>query len=321
MPRFYTYDEIVSAETTPANDLLWLATQISALPPFEDGAAVICGSVAWRSPTWRSDIDIALFRTGGHVDIKRDIATLLHAYRESTHGRHPVPRVDVIEIGAESERLVTRENLVTGSMPITTLQTEREVFAATGVRFFDHIGSLAAAKGEPWRSFHTTYLSRVKRDKKTRAKMIREYVTSFTRLWDQQPLRSLVTAPGERPDSEQFQVMGFAENFSTHLMRQILAHRDIYPMPDRTDDVKAAFAQLKSRKFDRIRAALEPFTLITTTYSSLVADCRRSPTNLPKDEYHRRLWEIFCTLPFTEVEEATWQYLSDRNTRRGRRTL
>jgi len=319
MPRFHRYDELVSKEPTPVNDILWLAGRIATLAPFAGGAAVFCGSVAWGKPFWRSDIDIAVFRTDRFTDIGPDVEMILREYDASTRGRYLTPKVDVIVVGIESERLVTRENLVTGSMPITSNQTVHEVFAATSLRFFDHIGSLAAAKGEPWRSFHKTYLARVQRDGKTRRNMIREYVTSFTDTWRRQPLRSLMFDPSRLPEAEQLEAMGFAENFPFHLMRQILAERCVYPRPDRADDIKAAFADLSGRYARKIREALEPFTRIEPTYTSLVADCQRPSGAILVEEYHRRLVALFDSLPFTEVEEVVWDFLTTRKLRGGRR--
>lgn len=314
MPRYLTYGEAVSTEPTPPDDVLWVAHRIGELPAFRDGFAVLCGSVAWGRPTSRSDIDVAVFRTPGTSGLDDGIAAVLRSYTEQVQGRHPVPQVDVIEIGALSERLVTRENLVTGSMPITSLRTEREVFAATGLRFHDHIGALAAAKGEPWQAFHTAYLAGVPRDKKTRTRQIRDYATSFATQWRGQPLRSM--RYGE-PDAGQLKLMGFAQNFPVHLMRQILAHRAAYPAPDRAEDVLAAFGRLRGHRFDGVRAALQPFLQLDAGYAALTGRCRERPPQLAREDYYRELLALFGGLPFDAVEEAVWAYLGDGKPRRG----
>jgi hypothetical protein len=319
MPRFHRYDELVSKEPTPVNDILWLAGRIAELPPFVARTAVFCGSVAWGKPSWRSDIDIAVFRTDRFTDIGPDVEMILQEYEKSTQGRYLMPKVDVILVGIESERLVTRENLVTGSMPITSKQTVQEIFAATSLRFYDHIGSLAMAKGEPWWSFHKTYLKRVQRDGKTRRNMIRKYVTSFTNTWRRQPLRSLMLNPSGLPETNQLEAMGFAENFPFHLMRQILGERSIYPKPDRADDIKAAFAELSDRGARKVRETLEPFIKIEPTYTSLVADLRRPAGTILAEEFHSRLVALFDSLPFTDVEEVVWDFVSAKKPRRGKR--
>lgn len=226
-----------------------------------------------------------------------------------------MPRVDTILIGAESQRLVTRENLVTGSTPITQMQTVREVFAATSLRFFDHIGALAAVKGEPWRTFHSTYLSQVRRDRKTRRGEIRAYVGSFADTWRQQPLRTLSTDLGRSLDESHLNVMGFAENFPIHLMRQILAERGRYPSPDRAPDVRAEFARMSGRSTDRILKKLRPFSRISEEYDEIVAACRRNTGRISERDYHGRLMTIFEALPFADVEEVVWDHLSSKKWR------
>jgi hypothetical protein len=318
MPRFHRYHELVSMEPTPVKDILWLAGRIGELPPFAGGAAIICGSVAWGRPSWRSDIDIAVFRTPTYTDMRPDVETILRQYATSG-SRSLTPKADIIVVGTESERLVTRQNLVTGSMPITSNQTVHEVFAATGLRFFDHIGSLAAAKGDPWRSFHRTFLSGVQHDTKTRREMIKAYVTSFADTWRRQPLRPLTFAPDHPPESEQLEAMGFAENFPFHLMRQLLAERHVYPGPDRAENITSAFDRLSDGRAKKIRQALEPFIRIGPAYTSLVADCRRTSHPILVGEYHERLVTLFESLPFSEVEEVVWNSLTAQKLRRDRR--
>jgi hypothetical protein len=319
MARFHRYDELVSREPAAVDDVLRLAGRIAELPQFAAGTAVFCGSVAWGMPSWRSDIDIAVFHTKGFIDIEPDVERILREHKASARTDLLMPKVDVIVVGAESERLVTRDNLVTGSMPITSNKTVREVFESTGLRFFDHIGSLAAAKGEPWRSFHRTFLSRVIHNGRTRRKTITDYVASFADSWRQRPLRSLVFDPSGAPDAEQLAAMGFAENFPIHLMRQILAERHAYPVPDRADDIKIAFSEFSGRWAKQVREALAPFSRIGPAYASLVSDCRRPTGAIPVEEYHRRLVTLFESLPFTEVEETTWKFLNTRKLRRDRR--
>lgn len=312
MPRFHRYDELAGRTPIPVKDVQWLAAQIAALPPFRAGVAVLCGSLAWGTPSWRSDIDVVMFRTEEHNE--PDTEPILRNYERSAQGRYLLPKVDVIVTGVESERLVTRENLVSGSVPITSMQTVRELFAATSLRFYDHIGALATVQGDPWRTFHETYLADGQRTQKTRRTMIQDYVTSFTRTWLGQPLWQ-VASDLERPlEADELEAMGFAENFPYHLMRQILAERGEYPVPDRAEDVAAAFGRISKRWAVKLRAALAPFLRIGPTYDALVRDCHRI---MPR-EYHERLVTLFDALPFTEVREITWNYLSGNPLRRRR---
>jgi hypothetical protein len=320
MPRFYQYADLVAARPVPLTDISWLAGQISRLPPFVHGVAVLCGSVAWGKPSWRSDIDVATFRTGSFPDIKPAIDEVIRAYEASARTQVLLPRADAIIVGVESERLVTRANLVRGSMPITQTQTIREVFAATSLRFFDHIGSLAAAKGQPWRAFHANYLSGVNQDRQVRRDEMRTYVASFADTWRQQPLRSISLDPTGRLDQHQLDVMAFAENFPFHLMRQVLAERGRYPSPDRAANVRAELAKLSGQSSKHLLDTLDPFLRITEQYAGIVDACRHEPPQISAREYHSRLVELFAALPFTEVEEAVWDYLSAKPPRRRRGT-
>jgi hypothetical protein len=310
MPRFYQYDELVACQPIPFNDILWLAGQVSKLSPFLNGVAVLCGSVAWGQPSWRSDVDVVTFTTEAYPDITPTIDKVFKDYKESAKERYLIPRPDVIIVGAESQRLVTRENLVRGSTPITETRTIREAFAATSLRFFDHIGSLAAAKGNPWRTFHSTYLSQVSRDRHIRHDEIRAYVTSFADTWRQQPLHSLSRNPDRNADRDELDAMGFAENFPIHLMRQILAERSSYPSPDRAPAVCAAFTKLPEPWAENLIRKLDPFLHIGGKYTQIADACRRESTEISAVEYHNRLIELFADLPFTDVEEAAWDYLN-----------
>jgi hypothetical protein len=316
MPRFYQYDELVSSEPTPLNDISWLAGQVSQLPPFSHGVAVLCGSAAWGKPSWRSDIDVATFRTDLFPDITPAIDQVIKRYKDSAKRQVLLPKAETIIVGTESEQLVTRDNLVSGSVPITETQTIREVFAATSLRFFDHIGSLAATKGEPWRAFHSNYLSQVKQDRRTRRDEIRAYVTSFADTWRQQPLRSLSLDSSGALDQDQLHVMGFAENFPIHLMRQILAERGRYPSPDRAPDVRVAFSKLSGRWVKPLLETLDPFLRIDDEYAAIIAACRDKPPRMSRSDYHNSLVSLFETLPFADVEEVIWSYLSSKRLRR-----
>lgn len=310
MPRFYQYNELVASLPMPPSDILWLAGRISQLPAFSAGVAVLCGSVAWGQPSWRSDIDVVTFRMESFPDITPALNGVIKEYQISAKDRFLVPKVDRIIVGTESQHLVTRDNLVTGSMPITQMQTIREVFDATSLRFFDHIGSLAKTKGEPWRTFHASYLTQVSRDRPTRRDEIRAYVTSFADTWRQQPLRSLILDPSGDIDRSQLDAMGFAENFPTHLMRQVLAERGPYPSPDRASDVHTSFMRLSEGWAENLVRRLDPFLRIGDEYASIVDACIRNSPRISVDEYNGRLIKLFRDLPFADIEEAVWEYLS-----------
>jgi hypothetical protein len=309
MARFYQYDELVKREPMPLSDISWIAGQVSQLVPFLEGTAVLCGSVAWGKPSWRSDIDVAAFKKSSSRNITGAINGIINKYDKSTKRRFLIPRADAIIIGAESRRLVTRKNLVRGSTAITEVRTTREAIAATSLRFFDHIGSLAAAKDGPWRVFHTDYLASVSPDRQARREEIRKYASSFADSWRQQPLRSLQLDPSSGADQTQLDAMGYAENFPIHLMRQILAEQGAYPSPDRAPEVRVSFASLGAAWTRDLLGKLDPLLNIGQKYSEIVQACRSVPPEISAGEYYDRLIQLFGTLPFADVEEAVWEYL------------
>jgi hypothetical protein len=309
MARFYPFDEISSREPAPQADVLWLAGEIAQLPAFAEGSAVLCGSVAWGQPTWRSDIDIALVKKKSAPDISRPIAKLVKAYDKSTKGRYVLPTVDVVIVGSESEKSVTRANLVRGSRPITEKQTVREYIEATRLQLADHIGSLAAMKGDPWLSFHKTYLADADGGREARRSAMRGYVSSVIGAWRQQPLRGAKGDPGEPLSEKQLDALGHVENFPVHLMRQITGEIGRYPKPDRGPDVQAAFSILPEQWVGKLADKLKPFSQINDQYLAIVAACRDANGRMTGPEYYGRLRDIVAPLPFSDIEEVVWEYL------------
>ena len=309
MARFFAFDVITSREPVPQEDVLWLAGQISRLPAFLEGSAVLCGSVAWGQPTWRSDIDVAIFKKKSAADISEPIEEIIKAYEKSSKRRYVVPTVDISIVGSESVKSITRANLVSGSRPITEKQTVSEYIEATRLQLADHIGSLAAMKGDPWRSFHTTYLAGADDGRDARRSAIRSYVSTFVGTWREQPLRGATADPRKRLDEKQLDTLSHVENFPLHLMRQITAEIGRYPKPDRGPDVRAAFSVLPEQWVGKLAQTLEPFAQIDAQYQAIVAACRDSTAPMKGPEYYGRLRAMVDPLPFSEIEEVVWEYL------------
>jgi hypothetical protein len=82
MARFFFYDELVHMSRPPLADIQWLASQMSHLPPFVDGSAVLCGSVSWGNHSWRSDLDIAHFSTIEHPHIEKSLEGVIQQYND-----------------------------------------------------------------------------------------------------------------------------------------------------------------------------------------------------------------------------------------------
>lgn len=307
MPRFYSYEELVGFAPAPLDEISRLAARISDLDPFRQGFAVLCGSVAWGRPSWRSDIDVAVFSTESFPDIASAIGEITAKGSNGRSAQYLIPRVDTIYIGAESQQLVTRDNLVRGSAPITQMQTVREIFVAAGLRFSNHIGALAAVKGQPWRNFYTTYLSQLTHGRQQRRDGIRDYVSSFADDWRQGPRDAEVV---ESFPQDQLNRMGYIENFPNHLLRQILAERGKYPSPDRAADVRVAFNALSDTWAKQLVDCLEPFLRVAPEYAALVEACRGARP-ISSSEYRDRLIRLFARISFDDVEEAVWTYLRE----------
>jgi hypothetical protein len=308
MPRFYSYRELIERRPIPLEDISRLAAEVARLPPFLEGVAVLCGSIAWGRPAWRSDIDVIAFATESFPDISPAIRNVIEGYDELSGSRSLLPNSDVIVVGEETQKLVTRKNLVRGSAAIEELQTVREIFAAASLRFFNHIGSLATIKGEPWRTFHATYLSDVRHDRQSQRDGIRSYVTAFADQWRQRPLALNKLDQADHLQQRQLDIMGHVENFPIHLMRQILAERGLYPSPDRALEVCASFSSIPDGWAQRLFTLLDPFLLIGQRYESIVRACMDSPP-ITINEYYGNLMGLFDPLSFDDAEEAVWSYL------------
>ena len=268
-----------------------VARQLAQHAPFERGVAVICGSVAWGGAHSRSDIDVACFQTEQLKNVQPDIQAISTTLLENENIQgFRIPRVDIILVGSESETSVTRDNLVTGSVPITETQTLREYFASNGLRFYDHIGSLAALKGEPWSTFHARYLQDVNRTKALRTEDARRYASSFVEAWRSAPPDTLGSGYEMGMSDMQVDVMSFAEKFPIHLMRQVLALRGRYPRPDRRNDVLGAFAQLRGKPMKGLMSSLMPLVEVGPKYDQLLAEVDAEPNEATLSDYSARFF-------------------------------
>jgi hypothetical protein len=318
MSRFFPYHEIVGREPVPTADLGWLAGRISQLPAFEKGAAVLCGSIAWGCQSWRSDIDVAHFRTAAFPDLSKPLEQVVAEYVARTDGRFVAPRIDVITIGAESKRL-TRKTVTSLSMGGRRVEsketTTREIFASTALRFADHVGSLVKLKGEPWQSFHETYLSSVDGSPAKRRDDLLSYLSSVTMTWNQQPLHPLNTGPDGGLSAPQLDLIAQCENFPTHLMRRILGELGRYPSPDRASDIRAAFSSIAEPWSEELLASFEPFFRLEERYTAIVKAVWRPRNRLTARKYDEQVRELATDLPFSRVEESVWRFVNDRRQR------
>lgn len=322
LARYFSYSEITSRQSTPAKDIRWIAGQIAALPPFVDGCAVLCGSVAWGTHSDRSDIDIAHFGTTKHPQIERQVLQVLERYQERTRNQFIAPKVDVITVGVESQALVveTTSHSVTGNAikaagasigGVFVKQGERPtIFPDTFVRFADHIGALAQAKAGSWKAFLESHLSPQLEDYRSiQREAIRAYVSTTTTAWEDQPLHPLNLDAGNELTQRQLDLAGQAENYPINLMRRILGALGQYPRPDRGPDVRTAFESLTQPWARRLTADAAPFFTLGAQYDAIVADARKSGSGMTAASYFERIQPLFDALPFGSIQEAAWEYL------------
>jgi hypothetical protein len=336
MARFLAYQDITTRDPPSRADIQWLAAQIAALPPFVSGAAVVCGSVSWGTHSWRSDIDIAHFRTRDHPAIEADIEKVLSDFHHRTGHKFITPRIDIAVIGEESpdvadkaeqkrreqeaarkkkrkqKELEAEGNFSLGGPP-TSLelleQTTLKIFADAVERFGDHIGCIAALKGQPWTGFFERYLSQGRRTAAEQREAISGYVNAVSGAWSQQPLHPLNRGPDGEFTARQLGLLGQAENYPVNLMRRLLAAQDKYPRPDRISDIKSSFSELPDAWARTIVAALPAFTALSEQYESLVEACRQPDGKPSAQEFHERIELAAAHLPFDAIQEAVWEYL------------
>jgi hypothetical protein len=304
MSRFYCYDEIVNRQPTPVDDLLWLAGEISKLPPFAEGVAVLCGSAVWGQPTSRSDIDVAHFATPAFPNIRPAIEGVIEKYRLRTGDRFVCPRADVITIGAQTEQLYMEQvSLGSGTTAVEKKHTVNELFVSTGVRYSDHIGAIARVKAAQWRAFYGKYLATVKTDPKLRSEVAMAYVSDFTSTWNSQPLHILNLGPDMQMTPDQLKMIGLVENYPIHVMRHLLGYMGRYPSPDRDLDIHAAFSSTPDL-WPLFRTSFEPFLDLEPHYMEVVAAARRPDGPLTASQYYEAVRSLVTALPFTQLEQA-----------------
>jgi hypothetical protein len=303
--RFFTYEEVVRGTPTPAPDIVRVTAQIAALPPLQSGLAVVAGSSAWGSVSVRSDIDVMAYRTVASADLERQIDAVLETYR-SDRPRHEPPKVDVTWIGAETETLIARDNLVSSSAPVLEQHVVSEIFERTCVRLVDHIQALAGLKGNPWRDFADRYLSKVNAGSAVRRDVLREYVNGIAVKWRQQPWSDGSATALTR---EQLDALGHAEGFADHVTRLVLADLGVYPRPDRHEDIHKALIAIGEPWGDDLRRVLAPLFALGGACSRLVDGLLRDTAYATEQAYYSSLREAAATVDMNAIEEFTWRYV------------
>jgi hypothetical protein len=322
MARYFSHAEIFAGQLPATRDIAWLAGQLAELAPFKEGCAVVCGSVAWNSHSGRSDIDIAHFSTVAHPHIEPEIQATVALFGRRTKHRVIPPRIDVITIGVEAEAASPRlpQSASNGDSSVQAGRSSMEALAARGnqatiftdtyVRFSDHIGALAHAKGDAWKRFLDRHLSQnVAQRSEIQHESIRSYVAATTNAWSAHPLHPLSMDASEQLTQRQLDLIGQAENYPINLMRRLLGALGRYPRPDRIADVRRAFEELSQPWAKQILAAAAPFFALDAQYATLIAEVGQSNDKLTPATYFERLSTMFDALPFDRIQEAAWEYL------------
>jgi len=314
MARFLPYQEIVERAKMPVEDIHWLAGQIANLPAFVNGSAVLCGSVSWGEPSWRSDIDVAHFSTVDYPHIEQELEWVVQQYHNRTANAFIGPRIDVITIGAESITLVGKNNTISTSVSRKTVRKKgpvMDLFVETAILFADHIGSIAKLKGNPWKAFLEKYLSPVTGNQVDRRESIKDYVGGITTEWRQQPLHELNLDPSLNLTAKHLDLISKSENYPVNLMRRILGELGRYPGPDRAADVRGVFSALDEHWAQSLLAQFDSFFSLDRQYEEIVAACKDPHAPLSEQDYYERVRSMFINLPFIEIEKIIWEYVGE----------
>jgi hypothetical protein len=308
MARVFSYQDLAQDRPAPAADVVRIANEISSLPAFRSGHAVLIGSAAWGDASWRSDIDVVAYGSSDTKQLDADIQELLAIYEKSS--RHAAPKADVILIGAEHEDLIERDNLVSGSVPILEPVVVSEMFDRVCARLGDHIRALARTKGNPWESFAKKYLKRWKAHGSIVLDLIGEYSAAIASGW-----REYDWLTEETPlIDEKLVQLGYADGFAIHLSRLVLSHQHAYPIPDRRADVRTALSKVGTWG-TRFGSVLAPFFDFGDHYEHLAARIRRNEA-VTQIEFDRVLSMAAARIDFSPVEELTWSYRAQNPPRR-----
>lgn len=307
MSRFYGYRQLVGVAPAPAPLVVGLSTELSRLPAFGSGLAVIAGSAAWATPSWRSDIDIVAFKSEGSRDLEAGVAEAAQAFTANHGTRFMCPHIDVVWVGAEREELVERDNLVSKSAPIKEPRTIAEVFERVCVRLIDHLESLARVQGDPWRSFVTRFLSTADHQATLRRDVMREYARVTATDWRTQAFPFAGTDDPTELLPAELDVLGSVEGFGYHLARQVLGEKQLYPAPDRRSDVRAALALLDDPLAGQLTQALRPLFALGDGYEQLATEAQAGGV-VNEAEFYRRLRLLAAEVDIDAVERFVWSY-------------
>lgn len=274
MARFFSLDEIRAGHITTAEDITMLVEKIRQLKPFEDGEAVIFGSVAWGAHRWRSDIDIAYNKRSyysSHTPGKYEVAEVFRQHYGYEHGG--VLALRMVEwLGTERRE---DPHAAFGSYTLHQLSPSTR----------DHFRLLAKTLGEP---YHTFFRS-IDMVSRPRDRDIQFYLERIEDLWG---------------PSKNFQAFPAIENFPKQLMRKVLGKLKQLPCPDTVPNIRASFWQLEEPWARVLLPLFEPFFQIDERYQELVAGVASGNITCKDErEYEQHVAHLFNGLPVQRICE------------------
>lgn len=278
MARFFSYKEIERGLITTPEMISEIAAALMELEMFKQGQAVVFGSVAWGTHTWRSDIDVANF-SKAHWDLHVPVGMVLFEFFKQRYGNE-----DGFTVGEHLMEVLSNQKPVSGNYFLPHISPSTR----------DHFRLLARVKGEPWK----TFLKNLKTIRfRSRLKDIDEYLGIIVRHWaalNQQ----LIGKPWLSWDD--FKALSALENFPKQLMRKILGEKKRLPSPDTVSQIREAFARLEEPWARELVPLFQPFFEIDPAYQALVNEMTNG-RKLAEAEYGQRVCQLFSKLPIKDI--------------------
>lgn len=193
-------------------------------------------------------------------------------------------------------------------------EASRTLFDSVVLRFADHIGAVSAVRAGPWAVFYQRHLKNAIPDSARRRDEIRSYVSATSAVWASQPMRRQEREIDGTFSRRQLNLLGHIENFPVNLMRRILGELNIYPAPDRVEDIHNRFLELDQSWARSMAEAASRFAELSGGYDAMVSEMsdatyRRS---LTAEVFYRRLERLAEALPIAEIRDAAMSYLEAR---------
>lgn len=289
MARFYTFNEIQRGLILTAEQITALATKIQKLPAFQEGHAVVYGSVAWGDHSWRSDLDIAF---GGI-----DNYYLREEKEEVGHFRQDLYSLFKSEFGSDGRlilnslvQILQNESEEEG-VPVWETYGRSKCFGLSPSTR-DHFRLLAEAKGGDYQKFYDQYVKY-------------SYIRGQRQLYDfwEYAYDMFWNAGRNRRVTEdsigQLEILASFENFPKQLIRKYLGYRKMLPVPDTFPNILKVWNAEGLIFAERTKTLFPPFFEIKERYEEIVEKVKQG--RLKEYEYYQSTSDLFENLPIHDV--------------------